>query len=573
LPVKRRVDLRLSHAYIPTQKEIPTDAVIPSHQLMIRAGLIRQLSAGIYSYLPLGWRIIKKVINIIREEMDRIGGQELHLPALNPVELWDETGRNTDFGDEMFHLNDRKNRILVLAPTHEEVICDLARKYIRSYKDLPQIWYQIQGKFRDEPRPRSGVLRARQFIMKDSYTLDIDEEALSRAYKLHDQAYRNIFTRCGLKFHVVGASSGLMGGSGSQEFMAESEHGEDTLVLCGACGYSANLDIAKSIPEVVQEKKTTLSEIHTPGKKTIEEVSTFLKIDPIRLMKSLVYVNDNGPLMVLIRGDHDINETKLVNHFGPSIRSAHSEEVKEACGAEIGFIGPVNMRKTVPIYADITLKNQHNLITGANKNEYHIAGIELNRDLSNIEFLDLRSVKENENCSVCGKSVKIIKAIELGHIFKLGTKYSVPMKANYLDHKGKTQPILMGSYGIGIERIIASLIEQNCDERGIVWEKHLTPYKIHILPINIENTDILNTANELYQRLSEFQLEPVLDDRLVTPGFKFMDADLLGFPLQVIIGKKYLEEGQIEIKERQTGKKYYCESNNLLNKVHSFFNI
>lgn len=563
--------MRLSQAYIPTQKEIPADAVIASHRLMLRSGLIRPLFSGIYSYLPLGWKAMKKAMQIIREEMDAIGGQEVQLPALNPIEIWDETSRSTDFGEIMFRLKDRKNRVLCLAPTHEEVICDLARKHIRSYKDLPQIWYQIQTKFRDEPRPRSGVLRTRQFIMKDSYTLDIDQEGLDKGYDLHAKAYRNIFSRCGLRFHVVGASSGLMGGSGSQEFMFESEHGEDTLVYCDACDYADNLEVATSVPHIPSSEKNTLAEVHTPGTRTIAEVSEFLNIEANQLMKSLLFVMDEKtPIMILIRGDHEVNESKLLARFGSTIRQATTDEVQEVCGAEAGFVGPIKLQKNISIYADTALKEQHNLTTGANKTDYHITGIELDRDVEVPEWTDVRNVVPGESCSVCGGILKVVQSIELGHIFKLGIKYSDSMNARYLDKTGAEQPIFMGSYGIGVERIIAAVIEQNCDAKGIVWNTVLAPYLVHIVPINLEDKNILNAANQIYQHLNEHKIDTLIDDREgVTPGVRFNDADLLGMPVQIIIGDKWSKTREFEIKERKTGNITFSSFENLIDTINT----
>jgi len=561
--------VKLSRAYIPTQKEIPADAVIPSHILMLRAGLIRPLAAGVYSYLPLGWRAMKKAMAIIREEMDSIGAQEIQLPVLNPVEIWDETGRNTDFGDGMFRLKDRKNRVLVLAPTHEEVVCDLARNFVKSYKDLPQIWYQIQTKFRDEPRPRSGVIRTRQFIMKDSYTLDVDQEGLDKAYELHAQAYRNIFTRCRLKFLVVGASSGLMGGSASQEFMIESQYGEDTLVLCNHCDYAANLEIATSLPLEVDDKITSLQQVHTPNKRTIAEVSTFLKKKPDQLMKSLLYISNNEPIMVLIRGDHSVNETKLQSCVGAQIRPANSQEVIEICGAEIGFVGPIGLKKKARLIADNALKDQHNLTTGANEKDYHFSGVELGRDVKNVEYADIRTVLSGEKCSLCGGDLRVVNAIELGHIFKLGTKYSERMNATYLDNRGQKRPILMGSYGIGVERIIATAIEQNHDEKGIVWDPVLAPYLVHIIPINKDDEDIFATATRLYNKLQQEKIDTLIDDRDVSPGYKFKDADLLGMPLQIIIGDEWRKKHQIEIKKRKSGNIVFSSEENLIATIRS----
>ncbi len=546
--------MKLSEAYIPTQKEIPADAIIPSHQLMLRAGLIRLLASGIYSFLPLGWKIMQKIMNIIREEMNRIGGQELYLPVLNPIEIWDETGRNAAFGDEMFRLKDRKSRMLALAPTHEEIICDLARKFVRSYKDMPQIWYQIQTKFRDEPRPRSGVIRARQFFMKDSYSLDATKEGLEKSYLLHAEAYKNIFQRCGLRFHIVGASSGLMGGSGSQEFMMESKYGEDTLLLCENCDYAANMEIAQSVPESTICEKHEIEYIHTPGQKTIEEVSKFLKKSPAELMKSLLFINEDQPVMVLIRGDHEVNESKLQSCLGSSIRPANADEVTEICGAEIGFVGPYSTKKKVRIVADLAIQDQHDLTTGANRSNYHIRGLEFGRDIHADTFIDIRNILPSEKCTNCGGKIKIVNAIELGHIFKLGTKYSKSMNAVFLDKDSKEKPIIMGSYGIGVERIIAASVEQNRDEKGIIWDVSIAPYLVHIIPVKMDNTEIVNMAQNLYKELQDNKIEAMIDDRKVSPGFKFKDADLLGMPYQVIIGENWIKTKLIDFKERKTGQ-------------------
>ena len=560
--------MRLSQAYIPTQKEIPSDAVMPSHQLMVRTGMIRLLAAGVYSYLPIGWRIMKTVMQIIRQEMDRIGAQELHLPVLNPVEIWDETGRNTDFGDEIFRLKDRKARLLVLAPTHEEIICDLARNHVRSYKDLPQIWYQIQTKFRDEPRPRSGVIRTRQFYMKDSYSLDADDKGLDVSYALHAEAYTKIFKRCGLHFHVVGASSGLMGGSASQEFMVESEYGEDTLVLCSKCGYAANMEIAASAPSIPRIDSRLLKKVSTPEKRTIDEVSEFLKVSPDRLVKSLVYKFCDAFLMVLLRGDHEINESKLQKFLGPgALRPAHPEEVKEICGAEVGFVGPVGLKTRIRIVADLAIQKQHAMITGANEKDYHLEGLEWNRDMVAEGFWDFRNILSDESCIVCGSDLRIVHAIELGHIFKLGTKYSKAMDAVYLDEKGKSQAIVMGSYGIGVERIIAASIEQNKDDKGMVWNPVLAPYMAHILPLKMDNPQIVSVSEKIYSDCLDASIDALIDDRHASPGYKFKDADLLGMPLQVVVGENWLKEKMIEIKIRKNGERLYCKESECIEKI------
>jgi len=564
--------LRFSEAYIPTQKEIPSDAVIPSHQLMIRSGLVRLLASGVYSYLPLGWRVMQKVMAIIREEMDRIGAQEIFMPVLNPIEIWDETGRNEAFGDEMFRLSDRKGRKMALAPTHEEIICDLARKFVRSYKDMPQIWYQIQTKFRDEPRPRSGVIRARQFFMKDAYSLDSDESGLDQSYQKHAEAYKRIFTRCGLKYHIVGASSGLMGGSSSQEFMLESEFGEDTLILCDSCGYASNLEVATSVHNKAEFKEESLKEVHTPDKRSIEEVSEFLKLPKTQFMKSLLYVSNKEFVMVLLRGDYELNEAKLQQIMHGEIRPAHPDEVKEVCGAEIGFIGPVGLKTSIKIIADLALREQHNLVTGANKADTHLTGLEFKRDVTPEQYIDIRNVAEGEKCSKCDHELKIVQAIELGHIFKLGTKYSNSMKATFLDKNGKANPIIMGSYGIGVERIIAAAIEQNHDDKGIIWEKVLAPFKVHLIALKVNNQQISDISTRLYKDLTDSDIDTLYDDREVSPGFKFKDADLIGIPIQVVIGERGLNDKKAEVKIRKTGEVQHVEFNNLKDTITSILN-
>ena len=557
--------MRLSKYFIPTLKEIPSDALIPSHQLMLRAGMIRPLGAGVYSFLPLGYKIMKKVMDIIRDEMDAIGGQEFHLPALNPIELWEETGRVKSFGDTMFHL---KNRPLVLAPTHEEVITQIAKNHINSYRDLPQIWYQIQMKFRNEPRPRSGVIRGRQFIMKDSYSLDADWEGLNKSYELHAEAYKKIFTRAGLKFFIVGASSGAMGGSASQEFMIESEAGEDTCAVCDKCGYAANIEVATSnIPKAIRSNDNkSIEEIYTPNIKTIDELKEFLKVDEKILAKSLVYMKDKTPVLVLMMGNDQLNESKLLSILGEGVRPTQPDELLSLTGADAGSIGPVGL-KGFTIIADKRLEGANNLISGANKNDYHIKNIDLKRDAVISGYYDLRTVESGEPCPKCNNSLRIINAIELGHIFKLGTKYADALHAYYLDEKGKENPIIMGSYGIGVERIIACHIEQNHDKNGIIWGKSLAPFHVHLLTVNPANEKVFSTAEHLYEKLQESLIDVIYDDRTdASPGFKFKDADLLGMPLQIIVGDKNIGAGKVEIKERRSGKRELVE----IGKVVSF---
>ena len=544
--------MRFSTSFFPTLKEIPADATIPSHQLMLRAGLIRPLAAGIYSFLPLGYRAIKKAMTIIREEMDAIGGQEFHLPALNPVELWEETDRLRAFGDTIFRL---QNRPLVLAPTHEEVICFIARNEVRSYKDLPQIWYQIQTKFRNEARPRSGVLRSRQFTMKDSYSLDATWEGLDHAYNLHAEAYKKIYSRSGLKFFIVGASSGAMGGTGSQEFMVESVAGEDTCVLCDHCGYAANLEVASSrMPPVSQaEGGKELEEIHTPNIRTIDQLAAFLSVSTERLAKSLVYKHNSKPVLILMAGNDQLNETKLQSALGGTVEPFSPTDLAQFTGADAGSIGPIGLQG-FKVFADLRLKGAKNMISGANRNDYHLGNIDIERDVDVEAFIDVRTVNASEPCPDCAASLRIAQAIEVGHIFKLGTKYSDSMGATFLDETGSERPIIMGSYGIGVERIIAAHIEQHHDESGISWDPVLAPFEVHLIVVNTDNPELLGYCDGLYGDLVAAGLEVIYDDRTgVSPGFKFNDADLLGMPLQVIIGGKHFSAGNVELKVRRSG--------------------
>ncbi|MGB5847599.1 MAG: proline--tRNA ligase [Ignavibacteriaceae bacterium] len=564
--------MRLSKYFVPTLKEVPNDAIVASHILMLRSGMIRMVGAGIYSFLPLGYRVIKKISGIIREEMDTIGGQEFHLPALNPKEIWEETGRLEAFGDTLFHI---KNREYVLAPTHEEIMTFHARNVIKSYRDMPQIWYQIQTKFRNEPRPRSGVIRTRQFLMKDAYSFDINQDEQNKSYNKHDGAYRKIFDRCKIKYFVVGAFSGAMGGSGSEEFMVKSDAGEDTVAHCESCGYSANVEVATSKVEVKKraEKSEGIKEIHTPNVKSIDELCEFLKIDETQCAKSRVYINDGKPVLVLMLGNEDVNESKLEKELGGTVRAGHPEELLEITGADAGSIGPIGFNHR--IIADNRLKETNNLYSGANKNDYHIGGIDLTRDVPEIEYADLRNVQSGEGCpnlpaeqEGCNGKLDVFNAIELGHIFKLGTKYAEALGANYLDVNGKEHPIVMGSYGIGVERIMACYLEQNHDENGIIWDKTLAPFDIQLMGLNMKKELVVEESNKIYNELTVSGFDVLFDDRSnVQAGFKFNDADLLGMPVQVIVGDKKLKENKVEVKIRRTGKRFDVELSELIEKI------
>jgi len=555
--------MRLSKYFVPTLKEVPNDAVVTSHILMLRSGMIRMVGAGIYSFLPLGYRVVRKVSEIIREEMDAIGGQEFHLPALNPKEIWEETNRVEAFGDTLFHI---KNREYVLAPTHEEIMTFHARNVVKSYKDMPQIWYQIQTKFRNEPRPRSGVIRGRQFLMKDAYSFDISWEGLDESYDLHEKAYRKIFDRCGLKYFVVGASSGAMGGTGSEEFMVKSPAGEDTVAYCESCGYAANVEVATSRVKVREREREEkqVYEIHTPNVKSIDELCDFLKIEETVCAKSRVYIHDGKAVLILMQGNDEVNETKLERLLGGNVRPAHPEELIQITGADAGSIGPVGYKDR--IIADFKLENRNNLFSGANKNDYHIGGIDFKRDVKDIEYADLRIVQSGEGCPNCSNYLDVFPAIELGHIFKLGTKYSDSMGAKFIDEKGEEHPIIMGSYGIGVERVMACFIEQSHDEKGIVWSKTLAPFQVHLIGLNLKKQEVVDACEKIYNELTKQKIDVLFDDRDAAAGFKFNDADLLGMPLQIVVGEKKLKENKCEVKIRKTGERFDIELNQLNNK-------
>ncbi|HZU22437.1 MAG TPA: proline--tRNA ligase [Terriglobales bacterium] len=546
--------MRWSTLFIPTLRENPAEAEVISHQLLLRAGYIRQLAAGIYSYLPLAQRSLLKIQQIIREEMNAIGGQEFFLPALNPAEVWQESGRWEVMGDNMFRLKDRFGRDLCLGMTHEEVVTSIARGELRSYKQLPQIWYQIQTKFRDEPRPKSGLLRVRQFIMKDSYTFDLDPAGLDAAYDKHYGAYRRIFDRCGLEYTVVEAHSGAMGGSQSHEFMVRSEAGEDLIAHCPACGYAANLEKATSRPSAPAipdpEGDFTPEEFHTPGFKTIAEVAGFVNLPQTSQMKSLVMVADNKPVLILLRGDHQLSETKLAGVLeATEIRPAHPQEIVDWFGASAGSLGPVGVTN-VRILMDSALEGRRNMIAGANRDDYHLRNVTPGKDFT-AETHDLRQVNEGDACPSCGAPLQVMKAIEIGHIFKLGYKYSRSMGLRVLGEDGKEITPIMGSYGIGVERILTCAIELFHDRDGMSLPPSIAPFTVVITPVNYADALQREAADMLYAECLRFGIDALLDDRDERPGVKFKDADLIGIPYRLTIGKK-LSEGKIEFIERRT---------------------
>jgi prolyl-tRNA synthetase len=540
--------MRLSRSLVATLREEPAEAEAVSHKLMLRAGLVRQLAAGIFVYLPLGQRVIDKITKIIREEMNAIGGQEITMPVVHPAEIWKQSGR-WDGIPEMFKLKDRHGRDLVLGMTHEEVIAWLAAREIRSYRDLPQIWYQIQTKERDEARPRSGVLRTREFLMKDSYTLDPDLAALDRSYGAHEQAYRRIFTRCGLRFHVVQSDTGMMGGLGAHEFMAPSAAGEDDIAMCARCGYAANVELARAVPPPPRFPAWTREEVATPQARTIAEVAAYLKIDPRLTIKSLLYIAPQaGPVLVLVRGDHNLHERKLMRAVGEECRPAHPDEIRLHLGGPLGFVGPIGVR--VPVVADETLR-EGTYVVGANREGFHVRGVRAGRDFE-CRFADLHTAIAGEGCPQCGAPLAIERVIEIGNIFKLGTKYSEVLGATYLDESGQQRPVVMGSYGIGPARIAAAAVEQMADSDGIVWPPSIAPFQVHIVAVNVRDQVQARTAEEIYSECWNQGIEAILDDRDERPGVKFKDADLLGMPLRVTVGNAFVKEGLVEVRERRT---------------------
>jgi len=555
--------MRWSRVFIPTLRENPADAEFRSHQLLIRGGFVRQLAAGIYSYLPLGQRIVLKIMRIIRDEFDAAGAQEFFLPALHPADLWQETGRWADMGENMFRLKDRFGRDMCLGMTHEEVFTEIARKEVRSYKDLPQIWYQIQTKFRDEARPKSGLMRLRQFIMKDSYSFDVDREGLDRSYDLHHQLYCRIFTRCGLKYVAVEASSGAMGGSQSEEFMVRTEAGEDHVASCD-CGYAANLERAVSRLDRISDEPSGSEprEVSTPGQKTIAEIADFLKVPPTHQIKSLVYIVSDKPCLLLLRGDHQLNEAKLMAAAKTVLaRPARPEEIRELFGADAGSLGPVGIRN-LPILADFELQGRGNLTCGANKDDFHLQGVTPGVHFK-AEWTDLRTVQAGEACTQCGKTLEIYKAAEVGHIFKLGTKYSESMGAMVLDAEGKQVPIVMGSYGIGIERILSSAVELYHDDDGIIWPASIAPFSVIVTPVNYKDA-VKAAADRLYDELRAAGIDVLLDDRMERPGVKFKDADLIGIPYRIVLGAEKVSKGQAELFERATRHADLVDINTIL---------
>ncbi len=564
--------MRYSRYLLPTLKEVPSEAEVPSHQLMLRAGMIRKLAAGIYSYLPYGLRSLRKVETIIREEMNRAGAIEVLLPFVQPAELWQESHRWEEYGSELARLKDRHNRDCCLGPTHEEVITDIARKEIRSYRQMPVNLYQIQTKFRDEIRPRFGVMRAREFIMKDAYSFDVDQKGLDESYQKMIEAYTRIFTRCGLKFRSVEAETGLIGGSFSHEFMVLAETGEETIVSCTRCSYAANIEKAEFRRQETRGQahdkasQKPFQKVMTPEKRTVEEVTQFLSVSPKDLVKTLIFESEKGCVAALVRGDHEISEKKLKAVWGSeALQLAGEKKVEEITRAPKGFAGPLGL--SVPILADLDIRQMANFVTGANEKDAHLIHVNTDRDFQVSQFVDLRKFAPGDRCPLCGEETRTDKGIEVGHTFKLGTKYSKVMGATFLDDQGKEKEMVMGCYGIGVGRTVAAAIEQSYDQNGIIFPMPLAPFQVLILPININTESLREAAEHLYQALSENGIEVLFDDREETPGVKFKDADLLGIPLRITFGEKNLKKGLIEIKKRNTGEVSLVKKEELLSKI------
>ena len=563
--------MRMSKMLMPTLKEIPSDAEITSHQLMLRAGMIRKMASGIYNQLPMGIRVFRKVEDIIREEMNAKGAQEISCALLVPAELWQESGRWDVMGPEMFRLKDRNGRDYCLGPTHEETFTHIVRNEITSYKQLPLNLYQIETKFRDERRPRFGVMRTRNFTMKDAYSFDADQEGLDKSYDDMFDAYTRIFARCELDNSPVQADSGAMGGSASAEFMVKSEVGEDEIVFCSGCDYAANIEKATSVNhEASTEEMKEMGEIETPNVHTIEELQDFFKMDAGQFAKTLIYYADGKTVAVVVRGDRDVNETKVANAIGGAVEFelASEDTIKAVTGAEVGFAGPIGI-KTDYLFIDQEVVDQRNVIVGANKTGYHIQNANFGRDFEG-QIGDFRNVQEGDKCPKCGQPLEIMRGVEVGHIFKLGTKYSESMGATFLDQNGKSQPIIMGCYGIGVERTVAAVIEQHHDENGIIWPLAIAPYHVVVVPVNVKKEEHLENAEKIYKELEAAGVEVLLDDRNERAGFKFKDSDLLGIPMRITVGKDIVD-GKVEFKLRKEADKEIISVDEVLDRVKAEF--
>jgi prolyl-tRNA synthetase len=561
--------MRMTKLLIPTLKEDPSDAEVVSHRLMVRAGMIRKLTTGIYSYLPLGYRSLRKMEQIVREEMDAAGAQEVFLPMVQPAELWKESGRWDIYGTELLRFKDRHDRECCLGPTHEEVITDLVRRDVRSYRDLPLNLYQIQTKFRDEIRPRFGLMRGREFMMKDGYSFDTTEEGAEESYRLMWEAYKKIFERCGLGFRAVEADSGPIGGSFSHEFTVLANTGEDTIVSCDSCDYAANMEKAEIRPgePVDTTTDTKPKKVETPGASTIEEVSRFLNVKPQDLIKTLILRSDIGPVAVLIRGDHDLNEVKVKNFLkATDLELADERTIAEVTGGPLGFSGPVGL-KNVTILADYAVRGMRSAVVGANEKDAHLVGVNPLSDFRADEYGDFRAAAAGDACPRCDGKLLLSRGIEVGHVFKLGVKYSDSMNARFLDAEGQEKPMIMGCYGIGVSRTIAAAIEQNHDEDGIIFPPAIAPFTAIVTPVGAKSPEIDEAAERVYGDLWNNSIDTLMDDRDERPGVKFKDADLIGIPFRITIGKKALAEGKVELRNRQTKEMKLVEISEIVDAV------
>lgn len=564
--------MRMSQLFSPTLREVPADAEIISHQYMLRAGFIRKVAAGIYSYLPLGYRVIKKIEQIVREEMDKKGGQELLMPALQPAELWQQSGRWEVYGDEMIRLKDRHSRNFCLGPTHEEVITNLVKKEINSYRQLPLLLYQIQTKYRDEVRPRFGLMRGREFIMKDLYSFDRDKEGLEENYQKMYAAYCSIFERCGLKYRSVEADSGAIGGNTSHEFMVIADSGESAIAYCEHCEYAANLEKASAAFTTNKHKceLKELTKLDTPEVKTVEEVAGFLNVSPKQVLKTLIYETEKGFVGIVIRGDRSVNEIKLQNFLGSNFLNLMEEDkVKEVLGCETGYLGPIDL-PGIPLIVDLEVPEIVNGVCGANQFGKHYQNVNCGKDFQPEDIIDLRLVNEGDHCPRCSHSLKITRGIEVGHIFKLGTKYSASLEASFLDEDGKAKYFEMGCYGVGIGRTAAAAIEQNYDEHGIVWPVPIAPYHVVIIQVHDKDERQKTICQELYKDLLASGIEVVYDDRKERAGVKFKDADLIGFPIRITVGPKTINESMVELKLRKTNEQFNLPKEQVKEWVNSY---
>ncbi|SJZ75203.1 prolyl-tRNA synthetase [Pilibacter termitis] len=548
--------MKQSKMFIPTLREVPNDAQALSHQLLLRAGYVRQVSAGIYSYLPLANRVIEKVKGIMREELEKIDAVEMLMPALLTADLWRESGRYDTYGDDLYKLKNREQSDFILGPTHEETFTQLIRDEIKSYKRLPLNLYQIQPKYRDEKRPRFGLLRVREFIMKDAYSFHANQESLDECYREYETAYSKIFERCGLTFRAIIGDAGAMGGSDSKEFMALADVGEDTIVYSTTSDYAANLEMATSLyqPNKVVETALSLEKVSTPNAKSIEEVSNFLNVPAEKIIKSVLFIADETPVLALVRGDHEVNDVKLKNYLGADFLEEASEaDVKRYFGAAFGSIGPVGLSEEVRVVADLYVNDMNNAVTGANEDDFHYLNVNVKRDFTPRDVVDIRNVQEGEISPDGQGTLAFARGIEIGHIFKLGTRYSESMNARVLDENGREIPVIMGCYGLGVSRLLSAIVEQHGSESGISWPKEIAPFDVHIVPMNLKKEEQAQLTDEIYKTLSENGFEVLVDDRNERAGVKFADSDLIGLPLRVTIGKK-AEEGIVEVKILKTGE-------------------